>query len=143
MTQTLEQLKQKYQSAIEMAKNSGHLQNVNMEGEKLFVRAEVANEDVKNKIWNEIKSIDPQYSDATFDVTINPAIPAPQQASMGASASGGSSRTYTVKPGDTLSAIAQQFYGKASAYDRIFQANRDKLNDPNHVQAGQELVIPQ
>ena len=60
-----------------MAKNSGHLQNVNVEGEKLFVTAEVANDDVKCKILNEIEKIDPRYSDLTLDVTINSAMPAP------------------------------------------------------------------
>ena len=50
---------------------------------------------------------------------------------------------YTVVSGDTLSGIAQRFYGDASAYMRIFEANRDKLNDPNLIHPGQELVIPQ
>jgi nucleoid-associated protein YgaU len=141
MAESLEQLKQKYQSAISMAQTVGHLQNVNMEGNKLFVRAEVANEDVKNSIWNEIKRIDPQYSDLTADITINSSLPAPQAASAGAGSSS-QQRTYTVRSGDSLSAIAQQFYGKASEYNRIFEANRDKLSDPNKVQVGQELVIP-
>ena len=60
-----------------LAKNSGHLQNVNVEGDKLFVEAEVANDDVTSKILNEIEKIDPRYSDLTLDVTINPAMPAP------------------------------------------------------------------
>jgi nucleoid-associated protein YgaU len=51
-------------------------------------------------------------------------------------------QTYTVVSGDTLSAIAQRFYGDANAYMRIFEANRDKLNDPNLIHPGQELVIP-
>src|SRR5947208_1392265 len=141
MAQSFEQLKQKYQSAISMAQSVGHLQNVNMQGEKLFVRAEVANEDVKNTIWNEIKTIDPQYSDLTADITINSSLPAPQVAAAGV---GGNAqqRTYTVQPGDSLSAIAQKFYGKANEYNRIFEANRDKLNDPNRIQPGQQLVVP-
>jgi len=145
MAQSFEQLKQKYQSAISLAQNSGHLQNVNMQGDKLLVRAEVANQDIKNNIWNAIKQIDPQYSDLTADITINSSLPAPA-AAAGAGGSypqSSSERTYTVKPGDTLSAIAQQFYGKASEYNKIFQANRDKLTDADHVRAGQELVIPQ
>lgn len=124
-----------------MAQTVGHLQNVNMQGAKLFVRAEVANEDVKNTIWNEIKRIDPQYSDLIADITINPSVPAPQTAAAGAGAAS-QQRTYTVKPGDSLSAIAQKFYGNANEYNRIFEANRDKLSDPNRIQPGQELVIP-
>lgn len=140
MPQTVEQLKQKYQSVITLAQNSGHLQNVNMQGDKLFVKAEVANEDVKNSIWNEIKKVDPQYSDLTADITINSSLPAPQTAAAGGASSG--QRKYTVKSGDTLSAIAQQFYGKANQYNKIFEANRDQLTDADHIQPGQELVIP-
>jgi nucleoid-associated protein YgaU len=53
-----------------------------------------------------------------------------------------SQETYVVQSGDSLSAIAQQFYGDANAYMRIFEANRDKLNNPDLIQPGQELVIP-
>jgi nucleoid-associated protein YgaU len=47
-----------------------------------------------------------------------------------------------VQAGDSLSRIAKQFYGNADEYMRIFDANKDKLNDPNRIQIGQELVIP-
>ena len=47
-----------------------------------------------------------------------------------------------MQSGDSLSKIAKQFYGNANDYNKIFEANRDKLNDPNKIQAGQELVIP-
>ena len=50
--------------------------------------------------------------------------------------------TDVVQPGDTLSNIAKQFYGNPNDYNRIFTANRDKLSDPDKIQAGQELVIP-
>jgi LysM repeat protein len=139
MAQNEEQLKQKYQSVISIAKSSGHLENVNLEGEKLLIRAEVASEDVKNQIWNEIKKVDPQYSDLTADITVNSSLPAPAAASSSANAAG---RTYTVAAGETLSAISEKFYGHANQYNKIFEANRDKLSDPDHVRAGQELVIP-
>ena len=51
-------------------------------------------------------------------------------------------RTYTVKPGDTLSGIAKQMYGKAGGWDAIFQANRDQLDDADKIQPGQVLKIP-
>lgn len=137
MAQSLDQLKQKYQAAVSLAQSSGHLQNVNMQGEKLFIRAEVANEDLKNNIWNEIKKVDGQYSDLTADITVNSSLPQPVAA---ASATAG--RKYTVKAGDTLSGIANQFYGNAGEYNKIFEANRDKLSDANHIRPGQELVIP-
>jgi nucleoid-associated protein YgaU len=49
---------------------------------------------------------------------------------------------YVVQSGDSLSAIAQRLYGDANAYTRIFEANRDKISDPNLIHPGQELVIP-
>ena len=51
-------------------------------------------------------------------------------------------QSYVVKPGDSLSKIAKQYYGDASLYDKIFQANRDVLKDPNKIQVGQKLRIP-
>lgn len=49
---------------------------------------------------------------------------------------------YTVKPGDTLSHIAQAHYGRASQWPRIFDANRDQLDDPDRIRPGQVLKIP-
>jgi len=51
-------------------------------------------------------------------------------------------KTYTVVSGDTLSKIAQKFYGKAGEYMKIFEANKNQLSDPDKIQVGQELVIP-
>jgi nucleoid-associated protein YgaU len=51
-------------------------------------------------------------------------------------------RFYTVKRGDTLSAIAREMYGKASLYSRIFEANRPLLSDPDRIYPGQVLRIP-
>lgn len=62
----------------------------------------------------------------------------------GASATGGQNqRRYTVQSGDTLSKIAKQFYGNASQYNKIFEANRNILSDPNKISVGQELTIPE
>ena len=49
---------------------------------------------------------------------------------------------YKVRPGDTLGAIAQRFYGKASLYPKIFEANRDVLSNPDLIKVGQKLKIP-
>lgn len=51
-------------------------------------------------------------------------------------------KTYTVESGDTLWKISQQFYGDGSQYMRIFEANTDKLDDPDKIFPGQELIIP-
>jgi nucleoid-associated protein YgaU len=54
----------------------------------------------------------------------------------------GAARNYTVKSGDSLSAIAEREYGDASEWKRIYEANRDQLDDPDLIQPGQELKIP-
>ena len=55
---------------------------------------------------------------------------------------GGAQRSYTVVKGDTLSHIAKHFYGKASHWHAIFEANRDQLEDPDRIFPGQVLKIP-
>ena len=140
--QLLAQLKGKYGSVISAAPQLGiQLQNVHIENGKLLIRGKAPNENVKNEFWNRIKAIDSSYSDLVADISIDSSLPQPAAAS-GSSGSRSGGQTYTVKPGDSLSKIAQQFYGKASEYNKIFEANRDKLKDPDKIQAGQELVIP-
>lgn len=53
------------------------------------------------------------------------------------------SRFHTVQKGDTLSKIAQQVYGNASQYMKIFEANKPMLKDPDKIYPGQVLRIPQ
>jgi len=50
---------------------------------------------------------------------------------------------YTVMPGDSLSAIADQFYGEGALWPRLFEANRNQIHDANLVFAGQVLRVPQ
>lgn len=52
-------------------------------------------------------------------------------------------RYHMVASGDTLGHIAQKYYGKAGAYMKIFEANRDILDDPNLIKVGQKLKIPE
>ena len=51
-------------------------------------------------------------------------------------------RMYTVVAGDTLSHIAQRHYGNANRWPAIFEANRDKLSDPDRIFPGQVLRLP-
>ena len=55
---------------------------------------------------------------------------------------GAESRFYTVKSGDTLSAIAKTMYGSANDYQRIFEANKPMLTHPDKIYPGQVLIIP-
>src|SRR5690242_16162575 len=115
MAQTLEQLKQKYQSVLNSVQENGiRLSHVHLQDNKLFIQGEAPSEDAKNKIWNQIKLVDPSYSDLTCDIKVNPAL-APAAAATGTSSTsaanvGGGLQTYTVQPGDTLSKISQQFF---------------------------------
>ncbi len=145
--QRFEQLKQKYQSVQNaMAQHQVRLENLNMQGDKLYMRAEAPSEDAKNKVWDQIKMVDPTYSDLICDISVNQAAAqqAPRTQTAGAGIGGGqSTRMYTVQAGDTLSKISKQFYGNANQYMKIFEANRDRLQSPDKIQAGQEIVIPE
>lgn len=141
--QLLAQLKSKYANVISAAPQLGvQLQNVHVENGKLLIRGKAPNENVKNELWNRIKAVDSGYSDLVADISIDSSLPQPAAASGEGSRNRSAGQTYTVKPGDTLSKIAQQFYGSPSEYTKIFEANRDKLSNPDNIQAGQELVIP-
>src|SRR5437763_608494 len=121
--QRFEQLKQKYQSVQNaMAQQQVRLQNLNMQGDKLFMRAEAPSQDAKNKVWDEIKLVDPSSSDLMADISVNESATPPRTQSAGASVSGGQgTRTYTVQTGDSLSKISKQFYGNANDYMKIYQ----------------------
>ena len=49
---------------------------------------------------------------------------------------------YVIKSGDTLSAIAKQFYGDANQYPKIFEANREVIKDADLIFPGQKIRIP-
>ena len=51
-------------------------------------------------------------------------------------------RTYTVAAGDSLSKIAQREYGDAGKWRAIYDANRDKISNPDLIHPGQVLTIP-
>jgi nucleoid-associated protein YgaU len=50
---------------------------------------------------------------------------------------------HTVEKGDTLSKIAKQYYGDASKWKAIHEANRDLIANPDLIQIGWALKIPQ
>jgi LysM repeat protein len=140
MADKLEQLKAKYQSVLNFIgqQQNTQLQNVNMEGDKLFIRAAAPSLDVKNKIWDQIKLVDPTFSDLTADISAPEAAAA--AAAGGASAAG--PRTYTVQAGDNLSKISKHFYGDPNQYMKIVHANKETLPDPDKIKPGMELNIP-
>ena len=138
MADKFEQLKAKYQSVLNFIQEQNvQLQNVNMQGDKLFIRATASSQEAKNRVWDQIKLVDPNYSDLIADIQAPAAAAA---VAGGAPVSG--ARTYAVQPGDSLSKISKQFYGDANQYMKIFEANKDKLSDPDKIKPGMELRIP-
>jgi nucleoid-associated protein YgaU len=110
-------------------KNGVRLSHVHIQEHKLYIEGACGSDAIKNKIWDQVKLVDPTYSDLTLNLTVDPSL-APKQ------------QVYSVAAGDSLSKIAKQFYGNANEYTKIFDANRDKFTDPNTIQVGQQLVIP-
>lgn len=51
-------------------------------------------------------------------------------------------KTYTVKSGDCLWTIAKKYYGNGAQYTKIYNANKDKISNPNLIYVGQVLTIP-
>jgi hypothetical protein len=139
-----DQLKAKYQSVMNfMQQKQVRLDNVNMAGDKLYIKGEAPNDQVKNQIWDQVKLVDPSFSDLTLDIS---APAAAQATAVAAGAGGGTSagggKSYTVVAGDSLGKISQHFYGKASEYMKIFEANKNILSDPDKIKPGMNLVIP-
>jgi nucleoid-associated protein YgaU len=128
---SLEQLKAKYQPAIDFAKTRGvHLKNVHVENDKLLIRGDAPSQAIKNEVWDKIKTVDAAYADLKAEINIDASLPVP-------------ARVYEVVSGDTLSKIAKKFYGDAGQYMRIFEANKDQLKDPDKIQVGQKLKVPE
>jgi LysM repeat protein len=124
----LDQLKVKYAgviSAIEGFSDLGaEVEQVDLDGEKLHLKATVPSTVVANRVWDAIKQADSTYSDLHHEIAT----------------SGAPEQPYTIQSGDNLSRIAKRFYGNAGKYTDIAQANG--INDPDRIQAGQELSLP-
>jgi nucleoid-associated protein YgaU len=138
--QRFNELKGKYQTVLTTADNERiQFLNLHVQDNKLFIRGIAPSDDAKNKFWDQIKLVNPNADDITADITVD------SSRAVGAAAGGGqgSGQTYEVRSGDNLSKISKQFYGDPNEYMRIFYANRGTLSDPDKLQVGQKLVIPQ
>ena len=121
----LEQLKQKYQPVLHTLEMEGaQVQPLSLAGDQLALTATVVSEASKNRVWNSIKSVDPNFPDLKHNITVVPG-----------------TQTYTVQAGDNLSKISKYFYGNANKYIDIAKANG--LADPDKIRVGQRLTIPQ
>lgn len=137
----LEQMKQKYATVLStIQQQQVRLSHIHIQDSKFFLQGVAPSEGAKNKVWDQIKLVNPNWSqELVADITVDPSAQ-PTASQSGSQPSAG--RTYTVQSGDTLSKISQRFYGNANEYMKIFEANRDVLSDPNKISAGQMLKIP-
>src|SRR5947208_12419365 len=100
-------LREKYNDAIQTAKNVRMQGSADERDGKLYFHGTVSTQDQANKIWDAIKTIPDWPNEIVADIT----------ASGDANAAGSSgATTYTVKSGDTLSKIAREMLGDANAY---------------------------
>ena len=125
-----------YAHAIQTAKGKFHGNAEERDG-KLHFTGTVATEADKNEIWTAIKTIPTWQTDVIADIRVSGGLGAPTAATSPAAV-----KTYTVKAGDTLSAIAAKHLGSAGAYMKIFELNKDQLTDPDKVKPGQVLRLP-
>ena len=136
-------LRDKYNHAIQTAK-SLHMQGGAEEREgKLYFNGTVNSVDEKNQIWNALKTVPSWEKEVVADIKVKAAAAAPAAPGAPAAPPPAQTITYTVQPGDTLSAIAKKHLGSANDYMEIFNANRDQLSDPDKIKPGQVLKIPQ
>ncbi len=124
----LEQLKQKYAGVISTIEGFADLgagvDQVDLDGDNLLLKAHVPSTVVANRVWDAIKKADPTYGDLHHEIATT----------------GGAEQPYTIKSGDNLSHVAQRFYGAASKYAQIAQANG--IADPDKIKAGQAISLP-
>ncbi len=124
----LEQLKKKYAPVIETLQKfspyGATIDAVDLAGEQLHLKGTVPSTVVADRVWDQIKKVDPTYSDLKHEI----------------GTTGGAEQPYTIKSGDTLSAVSLLFYGSANKYPEIAKANN--ISDPNKVAVGTTLQLP-
>ncbi|MCX6567012.1 MAG: LysM peptidoglycan-binding domain-containing protein [Candidatus Aminicenantes bacterium] len=113
-----------------------------VDGKVVTLEGEAPNLDVKGRVVREFNAL------VDTENTINKIrIPAPEPTAgvkppMPVSSPVEAEQVHVVVAGDTLSALAKKYYGKAGMYMKIFEANRDILNNPDLIKVGQKLRIP-
>lgn len=120
------QLQNKYAELINTAKSSGvtNLQ-VREQNNVLYVDGKAPSQEVRKKLWDVYNKIDPDYRSGDLILTVD--------------AEGGGEQEYEVKKGDNLSKIAQQY---GTTWQKIYEANKDQIKNPDLIQPGWKLKIP-
>ncbi len=122
-------VKDKYQSVLALGEKLGITGGeVTEDGGILRMRGTASTPYEKDQLWNQIKAVGgSQPSDIVADIQV---------------ADSSAYTHHTVKSGDTLGKIAKHYYDEASDYKKIFEANRDILDDADKIEVGQVLTIP-
>jgi nucleoid-associated protein YgaU len=131
-------LRTKYNHAIQTAKSLRMDGAAEEQQGKLQFKGTVKSQDEANQIWDAIKTVPEWRQEVVADIKVVERVAVGTTGTPAATAAA----TYTVQAGDTLSKIAKQQLGDANAYMKIFEANRDKLTDPDKIKPGQVLNIP-
>ena len=121
-------LQDKYRELVTTAQSTGvsNLQ-VREQDRVLYIDGVAPSEEIKQRLWDIYGKIDPDYRSA--DLVMN--IKVLQDA--------GGTKEYVVVSGDNLSKIGKKFNVK---WKDIFEANKDKIKDPDHIEPGWKLKIP-
>ena len=101
--------------------------HIQVDGETVRISGKVADQATREKI---LLAVGNTAGISAVDDAIEVETPEPE------------SQFHTVERGDTLSAIAKKYYGKASKYPVIFEANKPMLDNPDRIYPGQVLRIP-
>lgn len=119
-------LEQKYapvgKAVTDFAEYGSQITGIYMNGEKLVLKCNLPSKVVLNRVWDAIKAVDPSNQDFDLEATM-----------------AGDSQPYTIKQGDTLSAVCLKFYGHASKYQQVAEANGV---DPNKISVGKTIQLP-
>jgi nucleoid-associated protein YgaU len=122
-------LQDKYRELVTAAQSTGvsNLQ-VREQDRVLYIDGVAPSEEIKQRLWDIYGKIDPDYRSA--DLVMNVKV---------IQGTGGT-KEYVVVSGDNLTKIGKKFNLK---WKDIFEANKDKIKDPDHIEPGWKLKIPQ
>ena len=119
-------LQDKYSQLISYAQSSGVSNLSVIEKDNVLYVSGSATSSVKDQMWSIYNQIDPDMrsGDMVLDIQVLP----------------GSEEIYEIKSGDSLSKIAAKYPGMT--WQKIFDANKDTIKDPNMIYPGQKIKIP-
>lgn len=108
---------------------------------------EIADKKLGNRnLWKVIADANPAMKPNAMRVgkkIVIPSQPEKRAETTEVAVAGAGPRTYVVQPGDSLTAISKKMYGTIRNFEKIFQANRDKLESSDDLKVGMTLTIPE